>query len=197
MKVRGTAMFVLGFAATLWAGWSAFPRALYRSASQPLNFSHKVHSGDKVGMACDDCHAVGEDGRFAGIPKLEKCSGCHAEPVTADADEKILVERYVKPEREVPWLVYSRQPDNVAFSHAIHINRAKLKCEKCHAGHDKTDKLRPYEENRVSGYSRDIWGTSISRLVAKPGARPGMKMDDCAQCHAQNKVVTSCLDCHK
>ena len=197
MKLRGTAIFLLGFAATLWAGWVAFPRALYTSAAQPINFSHKVHAGEKVGMACDDCHGIGEDGRFAGIPKLEKCSGCHAEPVTTNADEKILVERYVKPELEVPWLVYSRQPDNVAFSHAVHVKTAKLKCEKCHADHEKTDKLRPYEQNRVSGYSRDIWGRSMIRVSAKPGSCPGMKMDDCARCHADNKVITSCLDCHK
>lgn len=197
MRIRGTAMFLLGFAATLWAGWVAFPRALYKSAAQPISFSHKVHAGEKVGMACDDCHAIKEDGRFAGIPAIEKCAGCHAEPVTTNPDEKILVERFVKTEREAPWLVYSRQPENVAFSHAVHVNRAKLKCEKCHGDHEKTDKLRTYEENRISGYSRDIWGSSISRLVSKPGMRPGMKMDDCARCHAENKVVTSCLDCHK
>ena len=197
MTFRGTAMFLLGFAATLWAGWVGFPRALYRSANQPINFSHNVHSGEKVGMACDDCHAIGEDGRFAGIPRLEKCSGCHAEPVTENADEKVLVAEYVKQEREVPWLVYSRQPDNVAFSHAVHVNAGKLKCERCHGDHAKSDKLRPYEENRVSGYSRDIWGTSISRLVARPDSQPGMKMDDCVRCHAEQKVVTSCLDCHK
>src|SRR5690349_17898482 len=132
MKFRGTAMFLLGFAATMWAGWFAFPRVLYSTGSQPLNFSHKVHAGEKVGMSCDDCHGIGEDGRFAGIPRVEKCAGCHAEPVTESADEQLLVTRYVKTEREVPWLVYSRQPDNVAFSHAIHVKLAKLKCEQCH-----------------------------------------------------------------
>ena len=41
---------------------------------------------------------------------------------------------------------------------------AELKCEDCHGPHGASDTLRPYEENRISGYSRDIWGGSISGL---------------------------------
>ena len=197
MTIRGTTAFASGLAIALWAGWVAFPRVLYRSAAQPFQFSHKTHAGEKAGLTCDDCHSVAEDGHFAGIPKLEKGSACHAEPVGPSADEKLFVERYVKPSKEVPWLVYSRQPDNVWFSHATHVKLAKLTCEKCHGQHGKTEKLRAYEENRISGYSRDIWGTAIARIDFRPVERPGMKMDDCAHCHRQNGVLTSCLDCHK
>ena len=195
MKHRSSILFVLGFTTALALGWTAFPKALYRTQSQPVQFSHKIHGGEKVGLACDDCHTVTEAGYFTGIPKLEKCSGCHAEPVSQSADEKLFVERYVKAEKEVPWLVYSRQPQNVRFSHAIHSSRAKLACADCHGQHGKSDKLRPYQENRISGYSRDIWGPSISRISAVE--RPGMKMDDCTHCHAGRGVLTACQACHK
>jgi hypothetical protein len=197
MKHRGGILFLLGFGIAIAAGWAGFPRILYRTEAQPLQFSHRVHTGEKVGMACDDCHSLTEAGYFTGVPKLEKCSGCHAEPVTQSQDEKLLVEKYVKPEREIPWLVYARQPQNVRFSHAIHMNKAKLECERCHGQHGKTDKLRTYQENRISGYSRDIWGYSISRISFEPPEHPPMKMDDCMRCHEDKNVVTACRACHK
>ena len=108
-----TAIFVLaGMAAALATGWYAFPRALYRSAPQPFQFSHRVHTGEQAGMKCEDCHTLRADGTFTGIPQLEKCSGCHSAPMGTTADEKLFVERYVNANREVPWMVYSRQPDN-------------------------------------------------------------------------------------
>jgi hypothetical protein len=197
MKHRGRILFLLGFSGAIAFGWVGFPRVLYRTQAQPLQFSHRVHSGEKVGLACDDCHSVTEAGYFTGIPKLEKCSACHAEPVSQSQDEKVLVERYVKTEREIPWLVYARQPQNVRFPHAIHIKRAKLECERCHGEHGKTDKLRMYQENRISGYSRDIWGYSISRISFKAPEHPPMKMDDCTRCHGERGVVTACRACHK
>jgi hypothetical protein len=106
-----------------------------------------------------------------------------------------MVEKYVKPEKEVPWLVYARQPANVRFSHAIHTKRAGLKCERCHGEDGKSDAMRVYEENRISGYSRDIWGKSISRL--RKASNEGMKMDDCESCHAQRGFKTGCLGCHR
>lgn len=187
--------FAAGLTASLAFGWFAFPRILYRTESQPLRFSHKTHAGDKGGMKCDDCHSLRADGTFTGIPSLEKCGECHAAPMGTTPEEKLLVDNYVTPNRAIPWRTYSRQPDNAFFSHASHVNLAKLACEECHMDHGKTDALRPYQENRISGYSRDIWGVSISRVAAK--GRPGMKMSDCEHCHDSRSVKTGCLDCHK
>jgi hypothetical protein len=195
MSIRGSLPFLLGLAVALGLGWIAFPRVLYRTESQPLQFNHKLHASDKVGSKCADCHTLGADGSFA-VPALDACAGCHSEPVTQNASEKLLVEKYVKPNRPIPWFVYARQPANVRFPHAIHMERAKLKCERCHGGHGASESLRPYEENRISGYSRDVWGRSISRIVMD-SSRPAMKMDDCAACHRDHRVDSSCLDCHK
>lgn len=195
VSVRSLLAFLAGAGVALLAGWVAFPQLLYERSQQPLQFSHKVHA--EAGSACQDCHVLGEDGRFAGIPGVAKCAECHSALMGSTPDEKALVEFYVAHNREIPWLVYSRQPDNVWFPHAVHLNRAKLACERCHAGHGKTDTLRPFERNRISGYSRDIGGVSLAR-VTRPG-RPttGMKMSDCEDCHAASRVTAGCLACHR
>ncbi len=195
MRHRGTLTFGVGLAATLAFGWLAFPHALYRRIDQPIQFSHKLHTGDKVGLPCDECHALLADGRFSGIPRVEKCAACHAEAQGKTADEKRLVEEYVKPGREVAWLVYARQPENVYFPHAPHLKLAGLKCERCHGPHGTSEALRRFEQNRVSGYSRDIWGRSMTRLTRADWE--GMKMNDCSGCHRQRGVRESCLTCHK
>ncbi len=189
-------MFFAGVAAALAAGWAGFPYALYERRPQPLEFNHAVHTGEKGGMKCEDCHVLRDDGSFAGIPAVENCSGCHAQPLGTTQAEKVLVEKYVTPNREIPWEVYSRQPENVWFPHAPHIRLAKLDCAECHGDHGKTTRLRPFERNRVSGYSRDIWGPSISR-IATGKRRPGMKMDDCVDCHREKGLAHSCMECHK
>ena len=194
MKVRGLIAFALGMAGALALGWLAFPNALYSSVEQPLQFSHKVHTGEQVGMGCQDCHAIGEDGRFAGLPTLESCAGCHSEPQGKTAEEKRFVEQYVAKNREVPWLVYARQPENVYFSHAAHVNLGKVECDRCHRGHGTTDRLRPLEQNRLSTYSRDIDGFSMVSLRKRDD---GMKMTDCSNCHHERGVKESCLTCHK
>jgi hypothetical protein len=110
--------------------------------------------------------------------------------------ERRLVEEYVKPGREIPWRIYARQPDNAHFPHAQHIQRGELKCERCHGPQGQSETLRPYEFNRVSGYSRDIWGPSIYRLGLAPWQ--GMKMSDCERCHREmGRGGNSCLACHK
>ena len=147
---------VAGVLAGLGAGWAGFPRAIYTTRPQPVDFSHKVHA-DKAGTKCEDCHGFREDGSFAGIPTLEKCAGCHAAPMGTTAAEKHFIDNYVTPGREPRWLSYAGQPENVYFSHAAHMKRAQLKCVQCHGNEGWADHLRPLEQDRVSGYSGDIW----------------------------------------
>ncbi len=195
MRHRSLLTFGAGMAVACVIGWFVFPRALYRKIDQPIQFSHKVHTGEKAGLPCEECHALGPDGRFSGIPRLEKCAACHSEAQGTTADERHLVEEHVRQGREVAWRVYARQPENVHFPHAPHLRLAGLKCERCHGPHGTTDTLRPFEQNRVSGYSRDVWGRSMTRLGRAEWE--GMKMDDCSDCHHHHAVKESCLTCHK
>ncbi len=144
---------------------------------------------------CDRCHVIGSDGQYSGIPKTEVCAGCHTDKLGLSRDEALLVDNYVKQGKETPWLVYSRQPANVWFSHAIHTRRAGLNCAECHGNYGESDQSKIYEQNRITGYSRDIWGHSISRLRRAP--HDGMKMTDCENCHRRHHVEVGCLGCHQ
>lgn len=193
--IRGLLYFSTGAMISLAAGWLAFPRVLYQQKPQPFQFNHLAHTGEKGGMACTDCHSFREDATFTGIPRLESCAACHAEPVGQSETEKHFVEEYVKKEREPQWRVYARQPDNAWFPHAAHVLKAKLACERCHLDHGKSQKLPVYEENRITGYSRFVMGDLEKTFV--PAAGHGLRMDDCIACHRQSKLEHSCLDCHK
>jgi hypothetical protein len=187
-------LFLAGMLAALGAGWIGFPLAIYKSRPQPVDFSHKVHA-EKAGSACEDCHAFRADGTFSGIPTLDKCAGCHAAPMGSTVAEKKFIDQYVTPNREPQWASYARQPENVYFSHIAHVKLARLKCEQCHGDQKSNDKPRLYQEDRISGYSRDIWGRSPSKIALR--AEGGMTMDDCVACHRENGLEHSCLDCHK
>ncbi|MGA2964766.1 MAG: menaquinone reductase multiheme cytochrome c subunit QrcA [Terriglobales bacterium] len=194
-KVRNALVPGLGLAVALLAGWVAFPRVLYVQRKQPLQFRHKTHAEKSGVTQCGDCHAFRDDGSYAGLPHAETCAACHSDRIGTSKDEAILVDKYIKPGQEVPWLVYSRQPANVWFSHAIHLRRAALACAECHATYGESDEARIYQVNRISGYSRDIWGHSMSRLRRAPG--DGMKMSDCEDCHRRHKIEVGCLGCHE
>ena len=197
--------FFLGLIAALAVGWGVFPQLLYSQKTQPFDFNHKFHvaqTGD-----CATCHSFRADGTFAGVPTIDRCLDCHdpssGVPEGADKDETIFYRDYLTKYREVPWHVYARQPANVFFSHAAHVLKAKENCVECHGDIGSSTHLRPYEENRISGYSRDIWGYSISGIKTHPWDR--MKMDDCSACHQKNHVDQdsaqtgkgACFVCHK
>jgi hypothetical protein len=180
-KHGGKIAFFAGVLAALGVGWGGFPVALYRRVPQPVDFSHKIH-GDKAGAKCEDCHALRDDGTFAGVPALDKCSGCHAQPMGTSAREKRFIDAYVTTNREIPWQTYSRQPQNVYFSHAFHVKLARLDCGQCHGPEGQSDTLPPVRVDRISLYS---------------GSAHFQNMDACEDCHRQRGAANSCLACHK
>jgi menaquinone reductase, multiheme cytochrome c subunit len=175
--------FILGLFASLILGWIIFPKLLYSQKKQPIDFNHAFHA-EEVENSCESCHFFREDGTFSGVPKLEQCVDCHEEIQGVSPDEIKFVEEYVSKGREVPWLIYSRQPDCVFFSHAAHVNGSNMDCVTCHGPIGESENLKTYEENRITGYSRDIWGKSIGGFKTNSWDR--MKMDDCAECHQSN-----------
>nr|NJM01630.1 cytochrome c3 family protein [Desulfobacula sp.] len=191
----GVIFFIVAFVICFLSGTLLFPKLLYSKKEQPFNFNHELHVGE-VGD-CESCHALREDGSFNGIPKLAKCQECHTEtPLGETKDEAIFTEMYVAKEKEVPWYVYSRQPDCVFFSHAAHTKTEGMDCVTCHGHIGTSTSLKPYEENRITGYSRDIWGQNIWGIKKHSWDR--MKMDDCAACHKKETGHQGyCFQCHK
>lgn len=206
---NGLLYFVGGLAAALLIGWVLFPMLLYSKDEQPVNFSHAVHTdpdivdiieGDTDAERCSFCHAFRDDGSFTGIPKLETCMQCHDDPESplGETPEEIeFLEEYVADLKEVSWYRYYEQPDCVYFSHIPHVMNGEINCRTCHGDHSNSDNLPAYEKNRISGYSRNIWGKNIVGIKANTWDR--MKMDDCAECHKINshEENNKCFVCHK
>ena len=194
--------FILGLIASLIVGWVIFPQLLYSKKKQPVDFNHALHI-EFVEYGCESCHFFREDGTYSGVPKLAQCIDCHEELNGEDPEEEKFVYEYVAKGREVPWLIYSRQPQNVFFSHVAHVKMAQMDCVTCHGDIGESESLEVYEENRISGYSRNIWGKNIAGFKRNSWDR--MKMDDCSECHVkenvnQNSVQTQrggCFVCHK
>ena len=168
--------FIVGFVGVLVLGWWGFPKVLYSEKVQPIRFSHKIHVEDQ-GMDCEQCHSFREDGSYAGLPTTEQCAECHSEVMGEDPEEQKFVEEYVNQNREVGWLVYQKQPDNVYFSHIAHQD---FECSECHLDVADTDTPPVFYENKLSGYSKNT-----------------MKMWQCERCHAQNGASNACYICHK
>ncbi len=194
--------FFIGLVASMIVGWVIFPKVLYSQKKQPVDFNHTLHNG-LVDNGCQSCHFFREDGSFSGAPKLAQCIECHEETQGSDPEEIKFVDQYVKKGIEVPWLVYARQPDCVFFSHAAHVKAANMDCVTCHGPIGESEHLKPYYQNRITGYSRDIWGENIAGLKKNTWDR--MKMDDCSECHQKEKVLLGsvqtqkegCFVCHK
>lgn len=205
----GLVYFIAGLVPALIIGWIIFPMVLYSEQQQPVNFNHAMHmdsdivdgiEGDTDVEKCLYCHSFRDDGTFAGIPRIDKCTECHDDPESPlgeSPDEQKFLTEYVAEEIEVPWLSYSRQPDCVYFSHIAHVNMGELDCGICHGDHAKTEKLPVYQKNRLTGYSINIWGENIAGIKMNTWDR--MKMDDCAECHTEKgrEENNACFVCHK
>jgi hypothetical protein len=145
--------FISGLIVSLIIGWVVFPKLLYSQKKQPVEFNHALHNelDDLVEKGCDNCHFFREDGTYSGVPTLAQCIDCHEEVQGEDPEEEKFVNEYVVKGREVPWLIYSRQPDNVFFSHVAHVKLAKMDCATCHGPIGESESLKAYQENRISG----------------------------------------------
>lgn len=177
----------LGALVGLTLGWWILPGVVFEDANPAVPFSHAVHTGDDVGLECDDCHRV-RDVRAVSLPTAAQCIDCHDEIPGSDFDlESALA-------RDDLWGSSLRQPEGVHFSHAQHVDLAALACTACHGDHGQAATATVVARNRISGYPRALWGRDGVGPMNDHGA---MEMSDCVRCHDQRAVVQSCLDCHR
>src|ERR1051325_8148819 len=68
---------------------SSWGTGAFVEREQPVQFSHKHHSGDD-GIDCRYCHTTVETSASAGMPSTQICMNCHTEVLNKD-DELALV----------------------------------------------------------------------------------------------------------
>ena len=179
------------------------------------------YAGFPTNEGCAECHAVDP------VEAMEAIAEANIDPSDYDAimaaeieaiednlasesDENKQAEReyvvkYLIQGKEVPWLNYQYQPDNVYFSHKAHegLNITELaglkkelssvvdgvvfdepaeqNCNLCHLKDiDKNGTPPVFERNILSGYSKMT-----------------MKMWKCERCHALKGQPNACYTCHK
>ena len=111
---------------------------------QPIKFSHKVHAGDN-GISCKYCHHTAESSKSAGIPAMNLCMNCHVIIREGSHSGKFEIAKIidaVENKKPVQWIRLHNLPDHVFFSHAQHVNVARIDCEKCHGEVQEMDIMR-------------------------------------------------------
>ena len=146
-------------------------RAALAAPAQPIAFSHRVHAS--AGIQCLFCHPNALRSPIAGMPSVQKCTGCHT-VIDPDSPEIREVARYWEAGEPIPWARVVIEPDFVFFSHQPHLS-AGLNCETCHG--------------------------DVGRMeTARPAGR--MDMGWCLNCHLEQPAenvarLTDCLACHQ
>jgi hypothetical protein len=134
--------------------------------AQPIEFSHKVHSGDYK-IDCLYCHSYAPRSQFAGVPAMDRCMGCH-QIVAADRPEIQKLREHWERGEVIAWNKVYVLPRFVRFSHQAHV-RAEVGCQECHGAVESMD--------RVSKAS-------------------SLEMGWCMDCHSERKASLDCLACH-
>ena len=97
--------------------------------NQPLQFSHKHHTGDD-GIDCRYCHTGVETSAYAGIPPTKTCMNCHSVLFNNVGYLEPVRESY-RTDQSIQWVKVHRLADYVYFNHSIHINKG-VGCSSCH-----------------------------------------------------------------
>jgi hypothetical protein len=137
---------------------------------QPIEFPHKIHTFDEIGIRCEDCHSGVKTGPRAGIPSINLCMSCH-DAIGAPGDPRIqLLRAHAERGQDLAWQrVYGFvQESHVRFNHAPHI-RASVECATCH-GDLSTMTVAERAVNHTMGF--------------------------CIDCHKQRGASNDCLTCH-
>jgi hypothetical protein len=125
-------------AALLWIiaelNRSSYNTGAFVERTQPVQFSHKHHSGDD-GIDCRYCHTSVETAASAGMPSTETCMNCHRQ-LFADSPYLEPVRASWRTGQPIKWTRVHDLPDYVYFNHSIHVNKG-IGCSTCHGEVDQ------------------------------------------------------------
>jgi hypothetical protein len=149
-------------------GWVGAP-----GPKQPVAFYHGVHI-DELKIPCSYCHWTAATSRYANMPPVDVCWGCHRN-ISITHPEIAKVRGYYLSRRPIPWVRINHQPDYVHFSHSSHV-AANVPCATCHGDVGRmTTVYQPVEMNMG-------WCVECHRANEKK-FRPKQAAIDCYTCH--------------
>lgn len=159
----------LGHKGKFWTGWwtpgDTVDNAGYHP-DQPINFSHKLHAGEKK-IPCQYCHSAARRSIVAGIPPVNTCIGCH-KLVVPDREQIKLIQAKYTDNEPIVWTKVHDLPDFVRFSHKRHV-LSDVACETCHGKVAEMDTVEQFAP---------------------------LQMGWCVDCHISKGAPTACYTCH-
>ena len=113
---------------------SSWNTGQWTERQQPVQFSHKHHSGDD-GIDCRYCHTSVETSSNAGMPSTQTCMNCHSQ-IWADSPDLEPVRESWRTGKPIEWTRVHDLPDYAYFNHSIHVNKG-VGCSTCHGKVDE------------------------------------------------------------
>ncbi|SOB57966.1 Menaquinone reductase, multiheme cytochrome c subunit [Pseudodesulfovibrio profundus] len=179
------------------------------------------YTGFPTNEVCAECHAVDPEEAMESIVEegidpndyeaimQAELGAIEDNLLSADEDalqaEREYVVKYLIQGKEVPWLTYQYQPDNVYFSHKAHENLdiaelAEMKKELSDVV-DVSIFDEPAEQNCNLCHLKDIGVNdqppAVERNILSGYSKMTMKMWKCERCHALKGQSNACFTCHK
>lgn len=108
---------------------SSYLTNVYVDRQQPVQFSHKHHSGDD-GIDCRYCHTAVETSSSAGMPPTQTCMNCHNQ-IWSDSPYLEIVRASYRDNKPIEWEKVHDLPEYVYFNHSIHVAKG-VGCSTCH-----------------------------------------------------------------
>jgi hypothetical protein len=184
---------------------STYLTGRYLEKQQPVQFSHKHHSGDD-GIDCRYCHSTVETTATAGMPPTQTCMNCHNQ-IWADSPYLEPVRASYRENKPIEWERVHDLPEYAYFNHSIHISKG-VGCASCHG--DISSMPAVYQENTL----QMEWCLSCHRDPA-PNIRPKSEIyntswnpsditpeqqrevDEKIKNLRSSEMLTSCSTCHR
>ncbi len=113
---------------------SSYNTGQFIERQQPVQFSHKHHTGDD-GIDCRYCHTSVETSASAGMPSTQTCMNCHSQ-IWADSPYLEPVRESAKTGVPIEWTRVHDLPDYAYFNHSIHVAKG-VGCASCHGQVDE------------------------------------------------------------
>jgi hypothetical protein len=192
----------LAFYVVMQIARSSYVTGKYLEKQQPVQFSHKHHTGDD-GIDCRYCHTTVETTATAGMPPTQTCMNCHSQ-IWADSPYLEPVRASFRENKPIEWERVHDLPEYVYFNHSIHVNKG-VGCSSCHGDvanmpavyqvntlqmewclscHRNTEaNIRPKSEIYNTAWVNDLTPDERRALTEQYRIRPAEMLTSCSTCH--------------